>query len=74
MERLQYNSSFNSWIDKKRDSINSKYFPEAKSSGGIKKVELYLSSYATKANLKNATCVNTSDFAKKSKIFFFRDI
>ena len=42
-----YNSSFNSWIDKK-DSIN-KYFSKPKSSGGRVKVELDLSNYATKA-------------------------
>ena len=43
----------------------SKYFPEPKSSGGKVKVELDLSNYATKADLKNATGVDTSKFAKK---------
>ena len=43
----------------------SKYFPEPKSSGGRVKNELDLSDYATKAGLKNATGVDTSDFAKK---------
>ena len=33
----------------------SKYFPEPKSLGGRVKVELYLSNYATKADLKNAS-------------------
>ena len=47
-----YNSSFNSWIDKK-DSIN-KYFSKPKSSGGRVKVELDLSNYATKADLKSS--------------------
>ena len=32
------------------------------------KVELDLSNYATKADLKNATGVDTSDFAKKKLI------
>ena len=57
-----YNSSFNSWIDKK-DSIN-KYFSKPKSSGGRVKVELDLSNYATKADLKNVAGVDTSKFAK----------
>ena len=44
----------------------SKYFPEPKSSGRREKVELDLSTYATKADLKNATDLDTSDFAKKN--------
>ena len=43
----------------------SKYFPEPKSSGGRVKVELDLSNYATETDLKNATGVDTSKFAKK---------
>ena len=43
----------------------SEYFPELKFSGGKVKVELDLSNYATKADLKNATGVDTSKFAKK---------
>ena len=43
----------------------SEYFPEPKSSGGRVKVELDLSNYATKADLKNATGLDTSKFAKK---------
>ena len=43
----------------------SEYFPEPKSSGGSVKVELDLSNYATKADLKNATGVDTSRFTKK---------
>ena len=42
----------------------SQYFPEPKSLGGIVKVELNLSNYATKADLKNVAGVNTSKFAK----------
>ena len=43
----------------------SEYFPEPKSLGGRVKVELDLSNYATKADLKNATGADTSKFAKK---------
>ena len=43
----------------------SEYFPEPKSSRGRVKVELDLSNYATKADLINATGVDTSKFAKK---------
>ena len=43
----------------------SEYFPVSKSSGGRVKVELDLSNYATKAELKNTTGVDTSKFAKK---------
>ena len=41
----------------------SEYFPEPKSSGGKVKVELDLSNYATKADVKNATGFDT--FPKK---------
>ena len=41
------------------------YFPEPKSLGEGVKVDLDLSNYATKADLKNATGVDTSKFAKK---------
>ena len=43
----------------------SEYFLEPESSGRRVKVELNLSNYTTKADLKNATGVNTSKFAKK---------
>ena len=43
----------------------SEYFPEPKSLGGRVKVELDLSNYATKSNLKKATGFDTSKFAKK---------
>ena len=43
----------------------SEYFPEPKSLGGRVKVELDLSNYATKTDLKNATGIDTSSFAKK---------
>ena len=41
------------------------YFPELKSLGRKVKVKLDLSTYATKTDLKNATGVDTSSFAKK---------
>ena len=41
------------------------YFPEPKYLGEKVKVELDLSDYITKADLKTATSVNTSKFAKK---------
>ena len=43
----------------------SEYFPEPKSSGGRIKVELDWSNYATKTDLKNATGVDNSSFAKR---------
>ena len=57
-------NSFNSWIDKTDIAQMSEYFPEPKSSGEKVKVELDLSYYATKADLKNATGVDISKFAK----------
>ena len=44
----------------------SKYFPEPKFLGERVKVELDLFSYATKAEVKSATGVDTSSFAKKN--------
>ena len=43
----------------------SEYFPGPKSSWGKVKVELDLSNYTTKADLKNAAGVDTSKFALK---------
>ena len=43
----------------------SECFPKTKSLGTNVKVELDLSNYATKADLKNTTAVDTSNFAKK---------
>ena len=50
----------------------NEYFPEPKSSGGRVKVELDLTNYARKANLKNATGVDTSDSAKKTNLANFK--
>ena len=46
----------------------SNYFPEPKSLGRELKVELDLSSYVTKADLKNGAEVDTSSFAKKADL------
>ena len=43
-------------------------FPKTKSLLANVKVELDFSTYATRADLKNATGVNTSDFAKKTDL------
>ena len=43
----------------------SEYFPEPKSFERIVKVELDLSNYVTKADLKNAAGIDTSKFSKK---------
>ena len=56
---------FNSCIDKKDIILMSEHFPEPKSSGGGVKIESDLSNYAIKADLKNATGVDTSKFGKK---------
>ena len=63
-----YNNSFNGWINKTDTIETSEYFPEQKFSGGKVKVELDLSNYATKLNLKNAIGVDTSNFAKKTDL------
>ena len=60
-----YDSSFNSCIDKKEIVGTSEYFPELKSSRERVKVKLDFFNYETKADLKNATGVDTSKFAKK---------
>ena len=59
---------FNSWIDKNDIKKMREYFPEVKFSGGRMKLELDLSNYAIKPDLKNATGVDTSDFPKKIKL------
>ena len=43
----------------------SEHFPQPKSLGGRVKVELDLSNYATKTDLKKATGNDTSTFSKK---------
>ena len=46
----------------------SEFFSKPKSVGANLKVKLDFSNYATKADLKNATCVDKPDFAKKRLI------
>ena len=46
----------------------SQYFPPYRSSGGNIKVELHLSSYATKTDLNNVTHVNVSSFVLKASL------
>ena len=46
----------------------SQYFPPYRSSGSNIKVELDLSSYATKTDLKNVTHVDVSSFASKTNL------
>ena len=46
----------------------SEYFPKPKSLGANVKVELGLSTYATKVDLKNVTGVDKWDFAKKTNL------
>ena len=46
----------------------SQYFPPYRSSGGNIKVELDLSNYATKPDLKNVTHVDVSSFALKTNL------
>ena len=47
---------------------NNKYFPPYRSSRGDIKVELDLSNYATKADLKNVAHVDFSSFASKTNL------
>ena len=46
----------------------SQYFPPYKSSGRDIKVELDLSSYATKTDLKNVTHIDVSSFVSKANL------
>ena len=46
----------------------SGYFQKSKSLRANVKVELNLSTYATTKDLKNATGVDTTDFAKKTDV------
>ena len=54
-----YDNSFTFWIDKKGIVWMSEYFPEPQSFGRTVKVELDLSNYTTKTDLKNATGIDT---------------
>ena len=62
-----YDNRFNSCIDKKRSHIKiSPYFPKPfRNFGGNINVNVDLSNYALKTDLKNVTHVDTSGFALK---------
>ena len=69
-----YDSSFNSWIDKK-DLVwfyhikMTIFFPEPyEPFGGDINVTVALSNYATKTHLKNVTLVDTSSFVLKTNL------
>ena len=62
-----YDNSFNSWTDKK-DYKMSQYFPPYRSSSNNVKVELDLSNYATKDDVKNITHVDVSSSATKTNL------
>ena len=74
-----YDSSFNSWIDKK-DLVQfhqlqfhcikmSQYFPKPyEPFGGDINVKVDLSNYATKIDIKNISHIDTSTFALKSNL------
>ena len=64
VKRKGYDNSYNNWIDKKYIVQMSRYFPKMKPLGNVK-VELDLSNYATKADLKSAKGADISKFAKK---------
>ena len=62
-----HNNSFNSWIDKKRSyKMSSEYFPSHK--GDTIDINLNLSNYATKDDLKNITPINVSGFALETNL------
>ena len=48
--------------------MSNKHFPPYKGSGGDIKVELDLSNYATKTDLKNVTHVDVSSFASEKNL------
>ena len=52
----------------KRVYYNMNYYPPYKSSSNNVKVELDLTNYATKTDLKNITHVDTSSFASKTNL------
>ena len=59
----RYNNSVNSWTDKM-----SQYFPTYRSSRSNIKVELDLSSYAAKTDLKTISHIYVSSFATKTNL------
>ena len=68
IKRKGNNNQINSWIGKKDIVLINKYFPNPKSVEVNVTVESDWSSYATKADFKNATDVDTSVFDKKTDL------
>ena len=69
MSNGKTDNSFNSWINKKDIVYMSEYFPKPKRFlGRDVKTELDLWNYATKADLKKTTGVDTSDFVIKDDL------
>ena len=63
----RYDNSFNSWINKKKHCIKmSQYFSTPLSHKENIKVEIDLSTYATKKDINDITHVDTSNFALKT--------
>ena len=69
-----YDNSFNSWIDKKDLMLfycikMSQYFPKLyEQFGGDVNVKVDLSNYATKADIKNISHVDTWNFVLKTNL------
>ena len=64
-----YDNQFHSWIDKKGQNKTSQYFPKPfENYKENAKIELDLSNYATKSDLKGAPGVHTSKLASKSSL------
>ena len=63
-----YDNAFNSWIDKKKNYKMSQYLPPYNNSSKNIKVELDLSNYATKDDVKNITHVDVSSYATKTNL------
>ena len=68
----RYDDSFNSLIGQKDIIWMSEYFPKPKFLGGNVKVELNLSNYVTKADLKQETGVDTLKVAKTVDLTGFK--
>ena len=63
-----YDNAFNSWIDKKKIYKMSQNLPPYNNSRKNIKVELDLSNYATKDDVKNITHVDVSSYATKTNL------
>ena len=68
----RYNNLVNSEVNKKDIVETSEYFPKRKYLVANVKVELCLSNYATKSDLKTEASVDTPDFAKKNYLTNFK--